>query len=585
MEEEKTSVVDESDQGSNVVDVEQSTESKSDKPKGIPTKTLIIAVAACVVLVGALGVLAYKNSKDSKGIQVASSPTPSSVPSLKVETATPDKVVDDGVTWLSPQKIDDQGLFEKSGNDSSYTSADYYKVGSTSTGGEVILALANFDGIGGLTQPIHRFIKNGDSYKRIAQNSADFGSDGYYTTKKVTNDSSYVFKSLIPDKIISKDQTDLVSVQTPRFTISPDPEATAKKIASTKWGDLILETSKSYSANDINQDSSDKTTIVKVSRYFIKLNDSSELVYDVRPKFLRDDSTFDLDYKLSKVDGLKYDKFDMGGCGFGLGAFPLMSDSDSLKENSVVGTKSGSSVYAITDTSNKTLDYAYMLYKSDQASDKISSDEFSAEYGFVYWVDAYGSTIGYLKSDYKPAMECGKPVVYLYPTKTTSFTVKVGANVTKSDPEYLSGWSGVANPDGSLEVKGNKYSNLFWEGKGIGEYPKVDFGRVVPSSQAKDQIISDLRAMNLNSQEISDFVDFWGDKLPKTAFTRLSWLTNKDLDKLAPLSISPKPESVIRVFLDFSGLNTDAQLNSQILPKFERKGFTAVEWGGLLKGI
>ena len=73
-------------------------------------------------------------------------------------------------------------------------------------------------------------------------------------------------------------------------------------------------------------------------------------------------------------------------------------------------------------------------------------------------------------------------------------------------------------------------------------------------------------------------------KLPDSKYVRLSWLTNKDMDKLAPLSISPKPQSVIRVFLDFSGLNAKSDLKPQVLPKFTRSGFTAVEWGGLLKG-
>lgn len=557
------------------------------KSKGIPTKTLIILVAVAVVLVGALGAMAYKNFKDNKTVQVVASVTPSAVPSLDVKTATatPDRVIDDGVTWISPQKLDDQGLFEKVTADSAYDSADYYKVGTTSTGGDIILATVNLNEMTGGYLPIHRFIKNGDSYKRIVQNSADFGSEGYSITKKTTNDESYVFKSLISDKVISKDQTDLISVQSPRFTLTTDPNATQKKIASTKWGDLILETSKSYSTNDINKDSLDKTTIVKVARYFIKLNDSSETTYDVRPKFLRDDNTFDLDYKISKVQSEQYDKFDMGGCGFGLGAFPLMADADSLKNNQLVGTKDGSSVYTITDPSNKTLNYAYMLYKSDQAANKISSDDFAQSYGFVYWIDAYGSTIGYLRSDYKPAMECGKPVVYLYPTKTTNFSVRVGANVTESDPLYQGIWKGIANPDGSLVVDGKTYPNLFWEGKGIGEYPKVDFGKVIPSSQVQEVITADLKSMSLNNQEISDFLAFWLDKMPQTPYTRLSWLTNNELDKLAPLSINPKPDSVIRVFLDFSGLNTKAQINSQVLPQFKRSGFTAVEWGGLLKGM
>ena len=57
------------------------------------------------------------------------------------------------------------------------------------------------------------------------------------------------------------------------------------------------------------------------------------------------------------------------------------------------------------------------------------------------------------------------------------------------------------------------------------------------------------------------------------------------MNDLAPLSISPKPDTVKRVFLDFAGQNTPAtDLAPQQLKGFMRTGFTVVEWGGLLLG-
>ena len=173
--------------------------------------------------------------------------------------------------------------------------------------------------------------------------------------------------------------------------------------------------------------------------------------------------------------------------------------------------------------------------------------------------------------------------MYLYPTTQTPFKVAVGADITKSEPTYDNGWSGVANPNGELSVKGQTFPYLFWEGRGLGVYPKVNFGRLVSTQNAKAEISSDLKKMSLSDKEIADFNNFWLPKMPSSKYIRLSWLTNSDLDKLAPLSISPKPDSVIRVFLDFAGYNEPISLNSQTLPKFTRTGFTAVEWGGLLK--
>jgi len=434
----------------------------SRQKKGLSKKTLVILISVVVVLIIALGALAYKNSQDQNGATPTVSVSP--VPSL-VQTATQERIEDEGVTWLTPEKIEDQGLFEKSGVDSFYSSTDYYKVGKTSTGGEILLAVINIDEPRN-DQPIHRILKNSDSYKRIVQNSADFSNDGYQPTKKLVNENSYVFKSLLADKVITKNQTDLISLQNPVFYYENKSETVEKKIASTKWGDMYLELGRSYSANDIDQQNQDKTTVLKIARYFVKLNDSTQLSYEVRPRFLRDDNTFDLDYKINKVSSYKYDKFETGGCGFGLGSFPYMTETESLKNNDIVGTKSSASLYGVSNTDNKTLSYAYTLYKSDQASGKVSLDEFASNYGFVYWTDDYGNTVGYLRSDYKPAIECGKPVVYLYPNKKTDFTVKVGAYVTKSDPMYDGFWQGTAYPGSKLVVSNKEYSSLFWEGIG-----------------------------------------------------------------------------------------------------------------------
>ena len=55
------------------------------------------------------------------------------------------------------------------------------------------------------------------------------------------------------------------------------------------------------------------------------------------------------------------------------------------------------------------------------------------------------------------------------------------------------------------------------------------------------------------------------------------------LEKLAPLYISPLPDTRIRVFLDMEGLSSHVQLPAQRLSSVERQGFTVVEWGGLAR--
>ena len=47
-----------------------------------------------------------------------------------------------------------------------------------------------------------------------------------------------------------------------------------------------------------------------------------------------------------------------------------------------------------------------------------------------------------------------------------------------------------------------------------------------------------------------------------------------------PLEISPNPDTIIRVHMDFKGLDEQIEVKEQKLVTQERHGFTVVEWGG-----
>jgi hypothetical protein len=53
-----------------------------------------------------------------------------------------------------------------------------------------------------------------------------------------------------------------------------------------------------------------------------------------------------------------------------------------------------------------------------------------------------------------------------------------------------------------------------------------------------------------------------------------------EYDRHVPLHITPKPDTVIRVFMLFRALDSPIAVTPQRLTKIERKGFTVVEWGG-----
>jgi hypothetical protein len=245
-------------------------------------------------------------------------------------------------------------------------------------------------------------------------------------------------------------------------------------------------------------------------------------------------------------------------------------------------------IYQLKDSSNTIVKALYDSYKSGRdypsAPPVVSFENFVQSKNHFLYQDFLSDWLIFVSQDYSPMAECGKPVIYLYPTKDTVTSVKVAADITKSEPTYPeSGWTVLAHPDGQLEYQGITYPNLFWEGTGQGIYPDLkDLGFVVSQSNLIPTIKSHLLKLGLNSQESADFLEFWTDKLPSTPYVRLTWLGTADMNRLAPLDVSPRPDTSIRVFLDFEGLDKPTNLVPQKLTSLPRIGFTLVEWGGLL---
>ncbi len=55
------------------------------------------------------------------------------------------------------------------------------------------------------------------------------------------------------------------------------------------------------------------------------------------------------------------------------------------------------------------------------------------------------------------------------------------------------------------------------------------------------------------------------------------------MDELAPLTITPKPDTIIRLLMDFKPLQKPISVEGYNIKTPERKGFTVVEWGGVLR--
>jgi hypothetical protein len=84
-------------------------------------------------------------------------------------------------------------------------------------------------------------------------------------------------------------------------------------------------------------------------------------------------------------------------------------------------------------------------------------------------------------------------------------------------------------------------------------------------------------------KEINDFIEYWhGEMLKKNApYYRISFMQTGIMNTFIPMTVTPSPDTSIRVFLDWEPLSEFKTIVPQQLVKTSRQGFTMVEWGGL----
>ena len=64
-------------------------------------------------------------------------------------------------------------------------------------------------------------------------------------------------------------------------------------------------------------------------------------------------------------------------------------------------------------------------------------------------------------------------------------------------------------------------------------------------------------------------------------YNYIRFATSAEIEKEMPLEVSPKPETTIRILMEFKSLDQEIEIKEQKLERVERKGYTVVEWGGI----
>lgn len=244
-------------------------------------------------------------------------------------------------------------------------------------------------------------------------------------------------------------------------------------------------------------------------------------------------------------------------------------------------------VYSPQDLRNlmdqfRDLKQVYELFYTE--GPKPTPEEFYADRPVIYFQDPFGRWLRWLKEDFIPAAECGKPVIYLYPTATTMVDVRVEPNrgFTLTIPPYDNGWRVQATPESVLTTAdGTQYPYLFWEG--ITEnYAVPEEGILMERESLPATLDATLERLGLNDKERADFLEFWVPKMQEKPYYIVTFLPQQLFDRLAPLTVTPTPDTIIRVFMDYRGVDAPVAVTPLSIRTPKRRGFTVVEWGGAL---
>ena len=175
-----------------------------------------------------------------------------------------------------------------------------------------------------------------------------------------------------------------------------------------------------------------------------------------------------------------------------------------------------------------------------------------------------------------------KPVIYLYPENETEINVMFAKPelLTTTYPKFNSSWKVNVKPNGDMyDENGRYYYALYYEAKGS-KLNHFEEGFYVEKDDAIDFLEEKLSILGLNERESNEFIMYWLPVLEQNEKSLVYFETTESLQKKNKLIINPKPDSLLRINIHIKKVNKKVSIKEQELPRFERKGFSAVEWGG-----
>ncbi len=509
------------------------------------------------------------------------------------------------IAWLSDHIYEGQQLFTVKSADAlpedAFTFCDpdivntYYHVGDLTVvqSGEVYeLVAVSVDSCGPGPFTIYRFAVASDGSARLLANHSQSVDhlvnrfDMHFAIDTKTELPEFD----APDNIrVPANGATLVRVGNAYFPESLDQAIPNRVLAFThpELGEVYTSAPQSYQEQFVEAQAPSYSGL---SVYYVQVADGSLHQYVVLPDFV-DESTYAprITWSNGEENHDEYTRHPVGGCGFVSGVSVMHTDAFAPGDLTQIGvvTKTQQAIYGFTDTHHPVLQHMYENeFPVIDPINKIPIDEYLEDRPVFFWEDTFGNWVVFRSRAYAPLAECGKPVIYLYPEQSTEVLVEVEpqGGFTITEPAYNDGWRVVAQPDGGLtDVNtGLHWPYLFWEGHGTTQGTGLDRGFVVAQEEVDMFLRKTLPQVGLNPQESKDFREFWVPYMSDSPYYFVTFYGNRLMDEIAPLTVTPEPDTVIRILMEYHELDQPIAVSPMRLSPPARRGFTVVEWGGVL---
>ena len=560
-------------------------------------KTVIGAMAILVLVLG--GYLVFSQNKSAK----LSAP----IAEKNTETSQAEPVVKPAMTvnWETPKPISAPDVFSheyvndsmKQFLQSTEHGSHFFELGVFNTGkyqgGTLLLAQIPCEAFCEYWYTKIVLYQNG--YFVLTNDNS--GEITIFDAKKVIQDPSYVIPELVlPEEIVdTKNNVTLLNYSgNNRNVVSFDSTGLPLAFTDPVFGNI-------YTTPENPSDIADEYL---KNGFYVPLPDGNMGIYQETFDFIEPDS---VDARINgdgvpkiiwnngSINTIPYAYQQEGGCG-AVNLADVVSnlvrkDTDLVKAGV---TNTGKPIYELKDSNTQLLKDFYKevvgggmnLYKFNQ-QDEMSYDTYLKAHPLFFFIDPYNRIIRFHNQHlFSPAGGCGKPVIYLYPTQDMNVSVKLSpvGGFTKTEPSYGNGWNVFAKTTGELKdiATGILYPYLFWEGNG-GLYEMPNKGWVIKQNEVHVFLNEKLAVLGLNKKEITDFEEFWEPRMTGSPYYFVTFMGNQTMNQIAPLTVIPKPDTVIRILMDFKPLDKPALVEPVKIKTPERKGFTVVEWGGVLR--